>query len=35
MQKSLDLGDIFIVAFVAVVFIAGVYMVFKFMRSKS
>jgi hypothetical protein len=35
MQKALDLGDLFIIAFVAIVFIAGVYTVFKFMRNKS
>jgi len=35
MQKGLDLPEMFIVAFVAIVFCAGVYGVFKFMRHKS
>lgn len=35
MQQSLDLSDYFIVCFVAIVFIAGVTMVFKFMRMKD
>jgi hypothetical protein len=35
MQKGLDLGDMFIMAFVAIVFIAGAYTVFKFMRNKN
>lgn len=35
MQKSLDLGDMFIIAFVAIVFVAGAYTVFKFMRQKN
>jgi hypothetical protein len=35
MKQSLDLSDYFIVGFVAIVFIAGVTMVFKFMRGKN
>lgn len=35
MQKGLDLGDMFIMAFIAIVLIAGTYAVFKFMRNKN
>lgn len=35
MQKGLDLGDMFIIAFIALVFIGGAYTVIKFMRSKN
>jgi hypothetical protein len=35
MQQDLDMGDIFIIAFIALVFIGGAYTVFKFMRSKN
>lgn len=31
----MDLGDYFIVAFVAIIFIGGIIGVFKFMRSKN
>lgn len=33
-MNKMDLSDFFIVAFVATVFIAGVIVVFKFMRGK-
>lgn len=35
MKNSVDVFDYFIVAFVAIVFIAGVTMVVKFMRGKN
>lgn len=35
MQKGLDLGDMFIIAFIAIVLCAGAYAVFKFMRHKN
>lgn len=34
MKQSMDLGDYFIVAFVAIIFIGGVIGVVKFMRGK-
>jgi hypothetical protein len=33
MRQGLDLGDLFIIAFVALVFISGCVVVFKFMRG--
>jgi hypothetical protein len=35
MKQSLDLSDLFIIAFVAIIFIAGVVMVYKFMKAKD
>jgi hypothetical protein len=35
MKQSMDLSDYFILAFVAIVFIGGVVLVFKFMRGKN
>lgn len=35
MKQSLDLSDLFIIAFVAVIFIGGVVMVYKFMKAKD
>lgn len=35
MQKGLDLSDMFIIAFIAIVFFGGAYAIFKFMRHKS
>ncbi len=35
MAKPLDLSDLFIIAFIAVVFFTGAYTVFKFMRNKN
>jgi hypothetical protein len=35
MQQSLNLSDYFIVGFVALVFVGGAIVVFKFMRGKN
>ena len=35
MSKSVDLGDLLIMAFVAVVLVTGVIVVFRFMRQKN
>ena len=35
MKQSVDLSDLFIIAFVAVIFVAGIVMVYKFMKAKD
>jgi hypothetical protein len=35
MNKQLDGGDFFILAFIAIVFISGAIVVFKFMRNRK
>lgn len=35
MSSSLDTGDYFIIAFIAIVFCGGIYAVYKFMRHKD